>query len=381
MRIPFVDIPLQNRPLMEQLHAAFEEIHATGAYVLGPAVAQFERAFAEFLDVSHVIGVGTGTDALHLSVQASDIGPGDEVITTPHSWISTAWAISYVGAKPVFADIDEKTYTLSPAKVEEVITPRTKAIIPVHLYGRVAEMDGLADIAQRHNVALLEDACQAHGAKYHGRSVGTIGLSGCFSFYPAKNLGAMGEAGAIATNDDKLARRVRQLRDHAQSSRHNHEEIGYNARMDGLQGAALNVKLPHLHRWNSLRRKHAQRYKQLLSDTPGLVLPDAGAEGEHVWHLYVVQLTDMPREVFQSRLAEEGVASSVHYPTPIPLQPAYLSLGHQAGDFPVAESVMNRCVSLPMYPEMTEEQVDYVAAVVKRALTSKAPASQKPIPQ
>lgn len=375
MRIPFVDIPLQNRPLLERLHAAFEEIHATGAYVLGPAVEQFELAFAEYLDVAHVIGVGTGTDALHLSLQASDIGPGDEVITTPHSWISTAWAISYVGATPIFADIVERSYTLSPARVEEAITPRTKAIVPVHLYGRAAEMDRFLELAQRHNLSLIEDACQAHGAQFQGRSVGTIGQFGCFSFYPAKNLGAMGEAGAVVTNDEDLAKRVRQLRDHAQSSRHVHAEIGYNARMDGLQGAALNIKLPHLHRWNSQRREHAKRYTQRLSDIPGLILPAAGAdEEEHVWHLYVVQLEDMPREEFQARLAEEGVASGVHYPTPIPQQPAYRSLGYKPGDFPVAEAVMGRCVSLPMYPEMTEEQVEYVAAVVKRAMASKVSA-------
>lgn len=371
MRIPFVDIPLQNRPFLERLHAAFEEIHSTGAYVLGPAVEQFELAFAEYLDVAHVIGVGTGTDALHLSLQASDIGPGDEVITTPHSWISTAWSISYVGAKPIFADIDERSYTLSPARVEEVITPRTKAIVPVHLYGRAAEMDRFLDLAQRHNLSLIEDACQAHGAQFQGRSVGTIGQLGCFSFYPAKNLGAMGEAGAVVTNDADLAKRVRQLRDHAQSSRHVHAEIGYNARMDGLQGTALNIKLPHLHQWNFQRREHAKRYTQLLSDIPGLILPTAGADKEeHVWHLYVVQLEDMPRGEFQARLAEEGIASGVHYPTPIPQQPAYRSLGYKPGDFPVAETVMGRCVSLPMYPEMTEEQVEYVAAVVKRAMAS-----------
>jgi dTDP-4-amino-4,6-dideoxygalactose transaminase len=340
--------------------------------VLGPAVERFEHDFAAYLGVRHAVGVNNGTSALQLALRALDIGPGDEVITTPLTWISTTWAISYVDARPVYVDVDPAAYTLDPEQVAEAITPRTKAILPVHLYGQSADLTRLREIAERHGLALVEDAAQAHGAMHGGRRVGAIGRIGCFSFYPGKNLGALGEAGGIVTNDDVLAARLRRLRDHAQAGRHHHVELGYNARMEGLQGAALGVKLRYLDRWNATRALHAERYADLLRDCPRLVLPHARSPEEHVWHLFVVLLRDVEREAVRAALAEQGVATGLHYPTLVPYQPAYAHLGHRRGDFPIAEHVADRCLSLPMFPELTESQIERVAAALWETLTNSA---------
>jgi dTDP-4-amino-4,6-dideoxygalactose transaminase len=333
-------------------------------------VERFESVFAQYLGRRFCVGLNNGTSALHMALRACDVGPGDEVITTPHTWISTSWAISYVGARPVFVDIDPATYNINSEFIERAITPRTKAILPVHLYGQACNMDALCRIADRHGLVLIEDAAQAHGAVYDGRRIGAFGGIACFSFYPGKNLGAFGEGGAVATDDEAIAARIRRLRDHAQQGRHNHVELGYNTRMEGIQGAVLEVKLRHLDAWNAARNRHAERYHQLLAGVPGVRLPAMPASGRHVWHLFVVLLEGVDRDGIQKQLAERGVATAVHYPTPVHLQPAYAHLGHKPGDFPVAEDVMARCLSLPMFAEMTEEQVGCVASALKDCLST-----------
>ena len=335
------------------------------SFIVGPAVQRFERNFAEYLSSRHCVGLNNGTSALHMALLACDIGSGDEVITTPHAWVSTSWAISYVGARPVYVDIDPVTYTLDAKQVEGAITPRTKAIVPVHLYGQSADLDPLCRIARLHELVLIEDAAHAHGALYKGRRLGGIGTIGCFDFHPAKNLGAFGEAGAVVTSDDRVAQRVRCLRDHAQLSRHRHLEIGYNTRMEGIQGAVLDVKLRHLDDWNAARNRHAQYYLELLDGIPELVLPRTPRPAAHVWHLFVVLARDRDRDLLRKALAERGIGTGVHYPTPVPYQPAYAHLGHQPGDFPVAEMVMDHCISLPMFPELTREQVVRTASALR----------------
>lgn len=368
--VPFLDLKAQNSSIGAELEAATKAVIVEAQFVLGPAVDRFESAFAKYLGVRYCVGLNNGTSALHLALLASGIGPGDEVITTPHTWISTSWAITYVGARPVYVDIDPQSYNLHPDLVESAITPRTRAILPVHLYGQACELTKLADIASRRNLLLIEDAAQAHGAVHEGRKTGSWGDAACFSFYPGKNLGAFGEAGAVVTEDASLAMRVRHLRDHAQSGRHNHVEIGYNCRMEGLQGAVLDVKLRHLDAWNAARRSHATLYTELLADVLGLKLPALPHSEGHVWHLFVVLLEDVDRQRMQQLLADRGIATAVHYPTLVPFQPAYSGLGHRAGDFPVAERVAARCLSLPMFPSLTDEQIQYVASSVQECLAS-----------
>jgi dTDP-4-amino-4,6-dideoxygalactose transaminase len=370
LSVPFLDLNQQNRRIRPEWTAALEMVTSRSQFILGPAVERFETAFSKYLDVDHCVGVNNGTSALHLALQACDVGPGDEVITTPHTWISTTWAISYVGARPVYVDIDPTTYTLDPGLVAQAMTPRTKAILPVHLYGQACELDRLLQLAGQTGIPLIEDAAQAHGARYRGRRVGSIGRVGCFSFYPGKNLGAFGEAGAVVTNDEGIAARVRRLRDHAQDGRHRHIEIGYNARMEGIQGAVLDVKLKHLDDWNAARRRHAARMNELLAGVPGLRVPTALEPESHVWHLYVVLLDGIDRDTLITQLAERGVATAIHYPTLVPFQPVYSNLGYRPGDFPVAEDVARRCLSLPMFPELTDEQLDYVAETIKDCVRS-----------
>lgn len=366
--VPFLDLRAPHQALHADLLAALEPVLLNGQFILGPAVERFEASFARYVGTRHCVGVNNGTSALHLALQALDIGPGDEVITTPHTWISTTWAISYVGARPVYVDIDPVTYNLDPALVEAAISPRTRALLPVHLYGQAADLGPLQQIAAKHDLALIEDAAQAHGAAYQGRRVGSIGKVGCFSFYPGKNLGACGEAGGVVTDDPALAERIRCLRDHAQRGRHHHVEVGYNMRMEGVQGAVLDVKLRYLDAWNAARARVAARYRELLSGLPGLVLPAPGALGAHVWHLYVVLLKDADREEVRRHLQEQGVATGVHYPTLVPFQPVYATLGYRHGDFPIAERVARQCVSLPIFPEMTDEQVTRTAEALHAAL-------------
>ena len=368
--VPFLDLNEHNRRIAAEWKPAIEAVASQSQFILGPAVERFEAAFARYIGADHCVGLNNGTSALQLALQACDIAAGDEVITTPHTWISTTWAISYVGAKPVYVDVDRATFTLDAALVERAITPRTKAILPVHLYGQACDLGRLRGLADKHGLTLIEDAAQAHGAYYQGRRLGSIGRVGCFSFYPGKNLGAFGEAGAIVTSDAAVAARVRRLRDHAQDGRHNHVELGYNARMEGLQGAVLEVKLRHLDDWNAARRRHAARYGKLLAGIPGLALPTAHSADGHVWHLYVVLLDGIDRKTLMAQLGERGVATAIHYPTPVPFQPAYAHLGYRRGSFPVAEDVTSRCLSLPMYAELSDEQVAYVAATVKDCVSS-----------
>jgi dTDP-4-amino-4,6-dideoxygalactose transaminase len=372
LTVPLMDIREQNRRIWDELQEAFETVARDAQFILGPAVEQFERAFAEYLGRGQCIGLNNGTSALHMALRAYDIGPGDEVITTPLTWISTSWAISYCGAKPVYVDVDPVTYTIDPALIERAITRRTKAIVPVHIYGQACDMGELCRIADEHGLVLIEDAAQAHGAVYQGRRIGGFGHAACFSFYPGKNLGAFGEGGAVVTDDEQVAARIRSLRDHAQAGRHHHVELGYNTRMEGIQGAVLGVKLRHLDRWNAMRGVHAARYRDLLSGVYGLQLPHAPLPEAHVWHLFVVLLDGIDRQRLAARLAEHGIATGVHYPTPVPLQPAYAHLGHRPGDFPVAEDVMRRCLSLPMYPELSAAQIEHVAAGLSAALRRKA---------
>jgi dTDP-4-amino-4,6-dideoxygalactose transaminase len=368
LTVPLIDLTEQHRRIASEWQAALNDVVSRSQFVLGPAVERFEAAFARYIGADHCVALNNGTSALQLALHATDIGPGDEVITTPHTWISTTWAISYVGAKPVYVDIDPTTYTLDPAHVEQAITPRTKAIVPVHLYGQASDLIPLLEIAEKYGLILIEDAAQAHGARYRRRRVGSFGRVGCFSFYPGKNLGAFGEAGGITTNDERAAARIRRLRDHAQLGRHHHVELGYNARMEGIQGAVLEVKLRHLDEWNGARCRHAAQLTARLGDIPGLSLPQAATDEGHVWHLYVALVDGVDRNHFMTQMADRGVSTAIHYPTLVPFQPAYAHLGYRRGQFPVAEHVAARCVSLPLYPEMTGEQIEYVAEAVKECI-------------
>jgi len=363
--VPFLDLKEQNRRIWHELQQALDGVMSGAQFILGPAVERFETAFSRYIGAQFCVGLNNGTSALHMALRACEVGPGDEVITPPHTWVSTSWAVSYVGAKPVYVDIDPVTYNINPELIEQAITPRTKAILPVHLYGQACDMDALTRIAEKHGLPLIEDAAQAHGASYKGRRVGSFGRIGCFSFYPGKNLGAFGEGGAILTDDERLAQRIRRLRDHAQAGRHCHVELGYNTRMEGIQGAVLEVKLRHLDGWNAARRRHATRYHELLCGVAGIELPAIPADPlAHVWHLFVVLVRGKERDILQQELAERGIGAGVHYPTPVPLQPAYAHLGHKPGDFPVAEDVMRRCLSLPMFAELEDRQIDYVCEVL-----------------
>jgi dTDP-4-amino-4,6-dideoxygalactose transaminase len=308
--------------------------------------------------------VGNGTDALWAALIAFGVGPGDEVITVPNTFIATAEAISFCGAKPVFVDIEQKTFNMDPDLLEHVITPRTKAVIPVHLFGHMADMDPIMRIAKKHNLFVIEDASQAHGAEYRGRKAGSIGDFGCFSFYPGKNLGAYGEAGAVVTNDQALADKVRMFRDHGQSKKYYHDMIGWNARMDGIQGAVLGVKLKYLPAWTEARRKHAKQYDQLLEGLPGIVLPhEKTGYAQHVYHIYTIR--NSSRDELMTALGDKGIATGIHYPVALHLTGAYRHLGYKEGSFPVSERIARELVSLPMFPELNQEQIEYVVAGIK----------------
>jgi dTDP-4-amino-4,6-dideoxygalactose transaminase len=360
--IPSFDLRAQLKPLRAELDAAIARALDNCTFCLGPDVAQFEKDFAAFLGTQHCVAFNSGTSALHVAMLLLGVGPGDEVITTPFTFVATSWAISYVGAKPVYVDIDDATVTLDPRLVERAITPRTKAILPVHLYGHPCDLGPLLDISRRHNLPLVEDAAQAHGAEYHGRPVGVFGAISCFSFYPGKNLGACGEGGALVTNDARFAARARALREHGSTVRYYHDEVGFNYRMEGIQGAVLGVKLRHLAEWNAGRRRVAQRYAELLADTP-LHLPREAEGCVSAWHLYVVR--HPRRDELKKHLEANGVGCALHYPVPLHLQKCYAGLGHKPGDFPVAEEAARECLSLPIYPELTEEQIQRVVAVIK----------------
>lgn len=363
-RIQFVDLQAQYRVLEPELLEAMGRVLQRGDFILGEELQRFEREFAAFCRVPHCVGVANGTDALHLALLAGGVGAGDEVITCTHTFIATVVAIHQVGARPVLVDCDPLTYTIDVAAVERAITPRTKALLPVHLYGQPAAMDPLNELARRHRLLMLEDACQAHGAEYQGRRCGTLGDLAAFSFYPGKNLGAYGDGGAVTTAREDLADRVRLLRNYGQRVKNEHTCKGVNSRLDTLQAAILRVKARRLEAWNEARRHAAARYDALLAGT-GLVTPKAAPYARHVYHLYVVQTSE--RAALQRRLDAAKIAHGIHYPTPVHLQPAFADLGYGPGSFPVAEALAPRILSLPMFPELQEAQLQRVATACRSA--------------
>jgi dTDP-4-amino-4,6-dideoxygalactose transaminase len=365
-QVPFLDLRAQHAPLMPELLEALRQVTETSAFAGGPFVARFETDFAAFCRTRHALGVGSGTDALWLSLLALGVGPGDEVVTVPNSFMATAEAISFCGARPVFVDIDEQTYTMNPALLEAAITPRTQAIIPVHIFGQMADMNSILAIAYRHGVPVVEDACHAHGAEYKGRRAGSLGAAGCFSFDPGKNLGAFGEAGAVTTDESELRSKIRVLFDHGQAAKHLHSIIGWNARMDGIQAAVLSVKLRRLEAANAARRAHAQLYDQLLENEPRVIRPRVAPLNTHVYHIYTVRVQD--RDEVMQRMAARGVICAIHYPVPIHLQKAYSFLELGPGSFPVAERCAREFLSLPMYPELRPEQIQFVVDALKASL-------------
>jgi len=361
MNVPYFDLPAQIRSLRPELDAAIARTLDSCAFCLGPEVAQFERDFGAYVGAAHCVGFNSGTSALHVAMRVLDIGPGDEVVTTPFTFVATSWAIAYVGAKPVFVDIDDGTMNMDPALLEKAITTRTKAVMPVHLYGQPFELDPILEICRRRGIPLVEDAAQSHGAAYKGRAVGSFGEMSAFSFYPGKNLGACGEGGALLTSNTAYAKRAVALREHGSTVRYYHDEVGYNYRMEGIQGAVLNVKLKHLSAWNSARRRTAHRYHKLLAQTP-LQLPVEAPNCESVYHLYVVR--HPKRDKLKEHLQARSIGSALHYPLPLHLQKCFAGLGHKPGDFPVCEKAAKGCLSLPIYPELTDSQVEYVAAAI-----------------
>ena len=368
MQVPFQDLRLHHEPLMGELVNAFQQVTNISAFAGGPFVSSFETEFAEFCGSKHALGVGSGTDALWLSLHALGVGPGDEVITVPNSFMATAEAISLCGARPVFVDIDEKSYTMNAARLEAAITLRTQAIIPVHIFGQMADMDPILAVARRYGMPVVEDACQAHGALQKGKRAGSAGVAGCFSFYPGKNLGAVGEAGAIVTNDSDLRAKVQAFRDHGQAVKHRHSAIGWNARMDGIQGAVLSVKLRRLEAVNAARRANAMIYDRLLADVPEVLRPITAPGNVHVFHIYAVRVPN--RDRIMQRMAERGVKCAIHYPVPIHLQEAYAFLGLEEGSYPVAERCAAEFLSLPMFPELRPDQIEFVVDKLKESLLS-----------
>ena len=359
--IPFIDLQAQHRGLKKDIEAAVLNVLDSANYVLGAAVERFEEDFAEYCGCRYAVALNSGTSALHLALLMAGVGPGDEVITVPMTFVATVSAITYTGAHPVFVDIDPTTWTMDPARLREAIGERTKAIIPVHLHGLVAEMEAIMNIAEPRGIIVIEDAAQAHGAIYEGRRAGNIGHIGCFSFYPSKNLGACGEGGAIVTNDRAIAETARRLRDWGQAGKYNHVLKGYNYRMDGIQGAVLDVKLRHLDRWTELRRSHARRYDRNLADL-GWQLPVSSRDRRHVYHVYAPLFVN--RDAVQAQLAAARITTGIHYPRPVHLQPAFADLGYGGGNFPVAERFARETLSLPMFPEMSVQQIDSVCDVL-----------------
>lgn len=362
--IPLVDLRAQYQEIKHEVEAAIHRVLESSRYVLGPEVEAFEQEFATFCRTRHAVAVNSGTSALHLALLAAGIGPGSEVITVPFTFVATVATILYAGAKPVLVDIDPRTLTIETGKIEAAVTSRTVAILPVHLYGHPADMDPILQIAKKHGLMVIEDCAQAHGAQYRGRTVGSIGAIGCFSFYPSKNLGAYGEGGAVTTNDEDLARKVRLLRDWGAPQKYTHLLKGYNYRMDAIQGAILRVKLAHLEKWTEARRHHARSYDRLLAHS-GVETPIAQDWARHVYLVYGIRSEN--RDAIRKSLLARDIHCEVHYPVPVHLQPAYADLGFRKGDFPSAESLAETQLSLPMYPELTQSQIGAVAAVIGEA--------------
>jgi dTDP-4-amino-4,6-dideoxygalactose transaminase len=364
-RIPFLDLKAQVASIRPEVDAAIAEVIDNASFSLGPAVSRFENAFAKYLGASHCVAVNSGTSALHVALECLNIAPGDEVITVPMTFVATAWPMVYLGADIKFVDVDPKRYTLDPSRLEAAITRRTRAIMVVHLYGQCADMDPILEIAARHGLPVIEDAAQAHGATYQGRKAGTMGVIGCFSFYPGKNLGAFGEGGALVTENAEIAGRARMIRDHGQPQKYYHDRVGYNYRMDGIQGAVLGVKLRYIDAWNEARRRVARQYDTWLAGM-GPTTPQPCPDGEHAYHLYVIK--HPRRDALRESLERQGIAVGMHYPIPLHLQKCFAHLNHQPGDFPVSEEIAAQCLSLPMYPELTAPQVRRVCDAVAQAL-------------
>jgi dTDP-4-amino-4,6-dideoxygalactose transaminase len=367
--IPFVDLKAQYVSIKTEVNAAIQGVLDSCQFTLGSEVAAFEEEFAAYSRAKFGIGVNTGTSALHLALLAADIGPGDEVITVPFTFVATVSAIHYTGATPVFVDIDPKTFTMDVNAIEAAITKKTKAILPVHLYGQTADMDPILAIAKRHGLVVIEDACQAHGAEYKGRRAGSIGDMGCFSFYPGKNLGAYGEGGMVTTSNPEYTRTIRMLRDWGAEKKYHHVLKGYNFRLEGIQGAVLRVKLRHLERWTEARRTAAGHYNRLLAGS-GVPTPAALPDGRHVYHVYAIRTRE--RQEWQQALQSQGIQTGIHYPIPVHMLPAFADLGYEAGQFPHSEQAANEVLSLPMFPEITQTQCEVVGnAVCQLASTSR----------
>ena len=364
MEVPFLDLKAQNRALKAEILPLWEEILDSAGFVGGKHLNAFEENFAHACGVKHCVAVNSGTDALRFIFLALGLEPGDEIISVPNTFIATTEAITQAGGKIVFVDIDPDTYNMDSSKLESAITPRTKGIVPVHLYGQPADIDPILSIADKYGLWVVEDACQAHLAEYKGRKAGSMGIAGAFSFYPGKNMGACGEGGAVTTNDENLAAKVRMLRDHGQSRKYHHEMEGYNGRCDALQAAALRIKLKRLPAWNEARRKNAQCYFEFLQDTDGIDLPVIHQNCLPVFHLFVIQVKD--RDIIQKALGKMGISAGLHYPIPLHLQKAYEHMGLPIGSFPVAEACAKRLLSLPMFPELTEEQIRMVSNSLKK---------------
>lgn len=363
--VPFLDLKAQYRSIKDEIAAAIQPVLENCDFVGGAAVEAFERNFAMFCQTAHAVGVSNGADALYLALRALEIGPGDEVITVPNTFIATASAITRTGATVRFVEVDPATLEMDTGKLEAAITHRTRALMPVHLYGQMPDMDAILAMAAQHQIPVIEDAAQAHGATFRGRVAGSMGVAACFSFYPGKNLGAYGDGGAVVTNDAELANRLRRLRDQGRETKYEHLMIGYNHRLDTLQAAVLEVKLRHLPQWNARRREIAALYRQFLQDCPA-VRPLAVAPGqEAVYHLFIVQVEQ--RERLQEKLKQQGIATGIHYPIPLHLQPAYAHLGLRRGTFPVSEAAAERVLSLPMYAEMSNAMVEHVAVALRTA--------------
>jgi dTDP-4-amino-4,6-dideoxygalactose transaminase len=368
MKVPFLDLSTQYHSIKQEVDSAMQHVCAQSSFILGPQVEQFEQSFASFVGSRYCVGLASGTDALRLAFEALSIGAGDEVIVPANTFVATAIGVMEAGARPVLVDVDPNTFLMDYSHLEKVRTERTKAICPVHLYGRACEMEKVMNFAEKYNLAVVEDTAQAHGAKWRGKSVGSFGRFGCFSFYPGKNLGAYGDAGGLVTDDEGLYRQVRKLRNYGSEIKYQHPEKGMNSRLDSIQACVLSIKLKHLAAWNLKRWEAARQYSSILSQhqSEELRLPDIRTPEEHVFHLYVVQVNERDRVAKQ--LAEKGVSTVVHYPVPFHLQGGYTHLGYRAGDFPVTEKMSQRILSLPLFPEITSEQIEYVCESLIQAL-------------
>lgn len=376
MNVPYFDLKNQYADLRDEILAAVDRVCANASFILGEEVASFEQDFASYCGAKYCVALNSGTSALHLALLAAGVRPGDEVITTANTFIATAEAISYTGALPVFVDIDPRTANIDPSLIEQAITERTKVILPVHLYGRPADIDAIAEIARLQDLTVIEDACQAHGARYHGQRAGSLARAAAFSFYPGKNLGAYGEGGALTTDDEEVAQIAKTLRDHGQTKRYFHDFIGYNYRMDGFQGAVLRVKLKHLDEWTAKRRALASLYRDLLTGLP-VKLPQDDPQSESAYHLFAAYVDD--RDGVRDALEARGVQTAIHYPRPVHLQRPYAAFGYEPGSLPHTERACRRVLSLPLFPEMTADQIEYVAEVFAEVMEAASGVEEVPL--